>query len=122
MPRVRPLRRIRAGTSDEQEGDLLNGRRGAFASEADRRAAWVANRERLIGMCNPTTRPAAFFDYEFPGRDPNRSMAECLYVAGLLTPAEKVMFEAWCRRTHLDPTKLPAKTYRAPDPRTLFRA
>ena len=43
-------------------------------------------------------------------------------VLDALTPAERAQFEAWCARTHRDVSELPAPGYRAPDPRTLFRA
>jgi hypothetical protein len=112
---------MRSGTSEEQEDDLLNGRRGAFASEAEREAAWKANRERLMGAVNSGTRPCGWWDYEAAvPRDPHRSQDEQLYVLGALTAAERTTFEAWCRRTHRDVSTLPRPGFRAPDPRTLL--
>lgn len=52
-----------------QESSLLYGGDGAFESKLQRRAAWFAHREALIELDIeniPGTRPAAFFEYEYP--------------------------------------------------------
>ena len=46
--------------------DLQLGMDGGFASEAERRAAWLRWRDELIAGVNLGTRPEAFWDYE-PG-------------------------------------------------------
>lgn len=103
--------------SDEQEMDLVQGERGAFASEAARRAAWRAHRERLMASVNPCTRPAAWWDYEAKApRDPHRSADEQLYVLGALSPAGREQFEAWCARTKRDLETIPPVGYRVTDP------
>jgi len=105
-------------SGDAQETDLMQGRRGAFASEDERRAAWGENRRRLMAAVNPCTRPAAWWDYEAAKPlDPHRPHDEQLYVLGALTPAECVAFEAWCARMHRSVDSLPRPAFRAPDPR-----
>jgi hypothetical protein len=47
--------------------DLGLGTRFAFASPAERRAAWFRHRERLLSQCRPFERPEAFWDYEADG-------------------------------------------------------
>ncbi len=93
MPRkvLKRLWRGKGGVKRNQHQDLLLGRRGAFRSERERRAAWAANRERLLESVNPCTRPAAWWDYEAPGgmkRDPHRSQDEQLYVLKALSREE----------------------------------
>ena len=107
---------------DEQGTDLMQGRRGGFASEAERRAAWTAQRDRLIASIKPCTRPQAWWDYESKiPRDPHRSQDEQLYVLSVLTSAERAQFEASCARMHRDVDTLPPAGFGALDPRTALR-
>jgi hypothetical protein len=121
MPRrvVKRAWRGHAGTlGDERELDLVGGERGAFASSAERRAAWRANRDRILAAVNPGCRPAAWWEFEAKAaRDPNRSQDEQLYVMGVLSDSEKADFEAWCKRAGRDLSTLPPIGFLARDPR-----
>lgn len=123
MPRKVRVRKwcSTAALAVEQEEDLMSGWRGAFATAPERKAAWLAARDRLMATCNPATRPAAWWDYEAPvALDPHRGQDEQLYVMGLLSDSERATFEAWCRRTGRDLGNLPPAGFRAPDARRLL--
>jgi hypothetical protein len=79
-------------------------RERAFASDDERRAAWIRDRDRLLAMFSsgPGRRPQAWWRYDaptagvrWPGLDRERST---LYQAGLLDEAEKAELEADWRR------------------------
>ncbi len=109
--------------TEEREVDLVQGWRGAFDSDEDRRACWAANRERLMASTNPCCRPAAWWHYEAGvPRDPHRPDDEQLYAIGALTDAEREAFESRCARQHRDLASLPPVGFRGPDPRSFLRA
>ena len=90
-----PLRRR---LSPDQELDLWLGScvAGAFASDDERRAAWIRDRDRLSALfAAPGKRPMAWWQYEapipWPGLD---RQASTLYAAGLLAESEKAELEA----------------------------
>jgi hypothetical protein len=98
MPIRRRIDRVTRKLSDSQFWSLLLGedpRRPAFASDADRRAAWALHREEL--RTNAGTRPQGWWDYESP--EPRSSEAEAepdqLRRLGVLTPDEVAQIDGW---------------------------
>lgn len=94
MPRIKPRRgRGQRGMTDEEELDLVLGSSmGAFGSDAERQASWFANREELIALVNPLSRPQAFWDYEQPdARQRAEKDFQTLERLGLLSDAEKAL-------------------------------
>jgi hypothetical protein len=72
-------------------------REPAFASEEERRAAWLRHREQILLLSAPGRRPQAWWAYEapvaWPGLGCERS---ALYAAdGILSEAEKLELEAY---------------------------
>jgi hypothetical protein len=70
-----------------------------FASDSERRAAWLQHRNKFLAKERPGRRPDAWWDYEAPFRRPDvyeREPAR-LYEAGLLGEEEKVELIAFWR-------------------------
>jgi len=62
----RRMLRQRDRLTHEERMDLMQGERGAFASDAARREAWMRHRLLLLARVQTHARPAAFWDYEAP--------------------------------------------------------
>jgi hypothetical protein len=88
-----PRRRL----SPDQELDLWIGPcvAGAFASDDERRAAWIRDRDRLSALfAAPGRRLMAWWQFEAPIAWPGiERQASALYEAGLLGEAEKAELE-----------------------------
>ena len=87
-----------------QELSLEYGERSdhpGFASDSERRAAWLQHREKFLAKERPGRRPEAWWDYEAPFRRPDEYEQEpaCLYAAGLLEEEEKRELVADWRET-----------------------
>ena len=106
MPTNRTSRRRHRGhLTIDQRFSLVVGAggtyRNAFASDAERRAAWAQWRERLLSTCRYGQRPAAWWDYESPVARPanHRLEAARLYAMKLLPPKEaKQLHDYWRAR------------------------
>ena len=72
----------------------------AFASDADRRAAWMQWREYFLSTCRYGQRPAAYWDYECPIASQDRKLRPAmLYAAKLLPEREaKQLHDYWRAR------------------------
>jgi hypothetical protein len=116
--RRRPRRASRL--TEDEEVDLVTGLAvGEFGSEKARKAAWLANRDRLL-LANAGRRPEAFWRYEAPhSLDLQRPQDEQLWAMDLLTPEEREDFEARCRGEGRSLASIPPPGYRVPDPRLL---
>jgi hypothetical protein len=97
MPIRRRIDRVTRKLSDSQFWSLLLGedpRRPAFASDADRRAAWELHREEL--RTNIGTRPEAFWDYDATEpRTETEAETDQLRRLGVLTPDEVAQIDGW---------------------------
>ena len=98
-----PLRRR---LSPDQELDLWLGPcvAGAFASDDERRAAWIRDRDRLSALfAAPGKRPMAWWQYEAPIPWPGiERQASTLYEAGLLGDEERAELERDWRQEYDD--------------------
>jgi hypothetical protein len=97
--RQHQLRAITGELSPGEKMELIYGPSPAMGSYFDSRealqAAWVAMRDELLGRANPGRRPAAFYEFEYPGvRPPYDSERSVLWREGLLTADEKAVLEA----------------------------
>jgi hypothetical protein len=105
-------RPTRQRISPDAELDLWLGpgrHESPFASEEQRREAWLRHRDRLLGVlpASPGRRPQAWWDYDspipWPGYERERS---ALWRAGALTEDERVELEAaW--RHHFERSHAP---------------
>jgi hypothetical protein len=85
--------------------------RPAFASDADRRAAWERHRDHMLMNSHSGDRPAAWWDYDSPERRKPR-VEECrqLYDMAELTAHElAVLMERW--REHYEQAQRPGYAY-----------
>jgi hypothetical protein len=70
----------------------------AFASDADRHAAWAQWREYMLSMCRHGQRPSAWWEFEskVPRPADHHFDQAVLFEAGLLSPRErKQLCEYW---------------------------
>lgn len=95
MPRLRRRGHVlRDALTDQQTFNLLIGAfPDAFASDQERREAWLRHRYEL--STNPLTRPVAWWDYESP--EPRRDRADekesdQLFRLGELAPEEMKLY------------------------------
>jgi hypothetical protein len=70
----------------------------AFATDADREAAWLAHRDELEADLNDGSRPWAWWRYESGRPDPEHPSMTWLAEHGHLTPAEEGNILAWGRQ------------------------
>jgi hypothetical protein len=91
---------LRGELTTAQTLALLIGPTGnEFASDAERKQAWLMHREALLADVNPTTRPWGFWEYEQNGQHPRHgTQAATLAELGLLTPAEKRLLTKWAKK------------------------
>lgn len=98
MPLKRRIAKARAGelTRDEYWNLTLGWPQNAFENERVRRAAWIANREKLMAESTHGHRPVAFWDYDFKGEWPAdaRDDAEAVYLLGIVSEPERAALEA----------------------------
>jgi hypothetical protein len=94
VPTKRTIRnRSRHKLSFWEELSLEYGNRSeglGFASDAERREAWLRHRDELLAKCRAGRRPDAWWTYEAPFRRPEYEREPArLYEAGLLGEEEK---------------------------------
>jgi hypothetical protein len=108
MATIKRRRRVQRGNTltTEQEFELILGPNGelfgdsskgsAFESEHERRLAWAEHAERLIGVCNPTMRPWAWWQYDSAEKQPRPGESEpaALERMGVLTAKEQRLLAA----------------------------
>jgi hypothetical protein len=71
----------------------------AFASDADRRAAWAQWREYMLAMCRCGQRPSAWWEFESPVPRPadHHFDQAVLFAAGLLSARERKQLRDYWR-------------------------
>ena len=101
MPIRRRIDRVTRKLSNAQFWSLILGEdslRPAFASDADRRAAWELHREEL--WTNVGTRPQGWWDYDATEpRNDIEAEADQLRRLGALAPDEERQILAWAADT-----------------------